>query len=183
MTISILVLDLQVGNFTGSSPIFQGEVLLENTQKILQIVRKRGVKVIYIQNMGGKGDPDEVGSDGWEIHPKIKPKDKDTIIQKTTPDSFHKTKLHKILQSMNVNSLIVLGLQTEYCIDTTIRRAFTLEYEVTLVKDCHSTWHSQELSASQIINHHNSVLGGYFANLISTKELEEGDTTRFVRQK
>ncbi len=171
MTIALLILDLQVGNFVGSAPIFQGDLLLENTKKILYEARKANCKVIYIQNIGGKDDPDELGSEGWEIHPKVNPQIKEPILQKTTPDSFHKTNLDKLLKSMSTNEIIVLGLQTEYCIDTTIRQAFSLGYDVTLVKDCHSTWPSKNLSASQIIDHHNSILGGYFAKLTSADEL------------
>ena len=89
--------------------------------------------------MGGKGDPDEPGFEGWEFHSKIKPQKDDIVIQKTTPDSFDKTVSNELLQTKNVKSLIILSLQTEYCIDTTIRRAYTLGYDVSLVKDCHST--------------------------------------------
>jgi len=63
-------------------------------------------------------------------------------------------------------------LQTEYCIDTTCPRAFTLGYEVTLVKDAHSTWDSSLLKANRIIEHHNNVLGGWFVTLKSEREIE-----------
>jgi nicotinamidase-related amidase len=171
MTLAILIIDLQLGNFVGSSPIFQGDLLLNNTNLILQEARKKGVKVVYIQNMGGKGDPDEPGSEGWEIHPKIKPREDDSVLQKTSPDSFHETSLNELLKSLDVKKVIILGLQTEYCIDTTVRRAYSLGYNVLLVKDSHSTWRSGELSASQIINHHNNILGDYFTDLISKDEL------------
>ncbi|MHA1993032.1 MAG: cysteine hydrolase family protein [Candidatus Hodarchaeales archaeon] len=171
MTLAVLIIDVQLGNFVGSTPIFQGDVLLNNSKLILQEARKTGIRVIYIQNMGGKGDPDEPGSDGWEIHSIIKPLDNESIFQKTTPDSFHETGLDEFLKSVAVKNLIILGLQTEYCIDTTIRRAYGLGYNVSLVKDCHSTWDSGELSALQIINHHNNVLGGFFTDLLGTDEV------------
>ncbi|MFX0013400.1 MAG: cysteine hydrolase family protein [Promethearchaeota archaeon] len=171
MTVALIIIDLQVGNFVGSPPIFQGDLLLENAKKILNKARKMGHKVIYIQNMGEKGDPDESGSEGWEIHPKVRPNHKEPVLQKTTPDSFHQTNLDELLKSMNVKKVIVIGLQTEYCIDTTVRRAYSLGYDVTLVKDCHSTWHSKHFSAKQIIKHHNTVLGSYFADLMGTDEL------------
>ncbi len=173
MSHTLLILDLQLGNFVGSPPIFQGKFLLENTGEILSAARKVKAKVIFIQHMGGTGDPDEPGTKGWEIHPSIKPQNNEVVLQKTTPDSFFKTELDVVLKSMNVQTLIVLGLQTEYCIDTTVRRAYTLGYNVLLVKDCHSTWNSEDLSASQIIRHHNNVLGGYFAKLVTTNEILE----------
>ena len=166
----IIVVDIQLGNFIGSAPINQGPLLLENTLKILLKGRKFGYPIIFIQNMGGKGDPDEPETAGWEIHPKLLVSKNDQIIQKTTPDAFHKTQLSKVLSELNCKHLIILGLQTEYCIDTTIRRAFSLGFQVTLVADCHSTWDSDILSASLIIDHHNQVLNGFFAQLITTEE-------------
>ncbi|HEX3047657.1 MAG TPA: isochorismatase family protein, partial [Bacillota bacterium] len=61
---------------------------------------------------------------------------------------------------------------TEFCVDTTCRRAFSLGYETTLVQDAHSTFHSKVLTAPQIIAHHNNVLGGWFVTLKSTGEID-----------
>jgi len=65
-----------------------------------------------------------------------------------------------------------MGLQTEYCIYTTCRRAFSLGYVVILVKNAHSTWDSSCLTAQQIIWHHNYVLGGWFVVLKNEREIE-----------
>jgi nicotinamidase-related amidase len=56
------------------------------------------------------------------------------MIKKETPDAFHKTNLHQKLKSKGIEKLVIAGLQTEYCIDTTCRRAYSLGYEVVLVR-------------------------------------------------
>ena len=56
------------------------------------------------------------------------------------------------------------------CVDTTCRRDFSMGYKVTLISDVHSTWNSNELSAQQIINHHNGVLR-WFANVYPYEEV------------
>ncbi|MHA2364674.1 MAG: isochorismatase family protein, partial [Candidatus Hodarchaeales archaeon] len=71
-----------------------------------------------------------------------------------------------------IENLIIVGLQTEYCIDTTVRRAFSEEFNVTLVKDTHSTWNSSKLTAQQIIDHHNSILGDWFASLKAESQIK-----------
>ena len=106
------------------------------------------------------------------IHPTIQPNKGDVIVQKQSPDAFHETSLHDELTKRQVEHLYVAGLQTEYCVDTTCRRAFSLSYRVTLVEDAHSTWDSPVLGAQQIINHHNQVLGGWFTELEKEGELE-----------
>jgi nicotinamidase-related amidase len=52
---------------------------------------------------------------------------------------------------------------TQYCIDTTVRRAVSLGYDVILAADGHTTADSQVLPFEQIVAHHNSVLDGFDA--------------------
>ncbi len=168
---ALIIIDLQIGNFTGSDPIYNGDVLLEKISIIVKKFRSRGFPIIYVQNMGNEGDPDEPETPGWRIHPDIAPLEKEIIIQKKTPDSFYKTNLQEKLNSLNINHLYIVGLQTEYCVDTTVRRAFTLDFKVTLIKDAHSTWDSPDLKAIEIIKHHNRVLGNWFAKIKNLDEI------------
>ncbi|NIO38559.1 isochorismatase family protein, partial [Candidatus Bathyarchaeota archaeon] len=144
--------------------------LLAKVKSLIAKGRATQIPIFYVQNNGRNGDPDEYGTPGWKIHPSITPVEGDVIVQKQTPDAFHKTNLHRELASRGVKKLVIAGLQTEYCIDTTCRRAFSLGYNVILVKDAHSTWNSSLLSAQQIIDHHNHVLGGFFVALRREEE-------------
>jgi len=64
---------------------------------------------------------------------------------------------------------------TEYCVDTTSRRATSLGYDVTLASDAHLTRDNQVLTAANIIAHHNFVLGGFGAggHLVRVKATDE----------
>ena len=158
-------------NFQGQAPVYDGEKLLSKVQCLIGKARDGGVPIFCVQNKGSKGDPDEIGTPGWEIHPTIVLKEGDVVIEKETPDAFHKTTLHQKLKSKGIEKLVIAGLQTEYCIDTTCRRAYSLGYDVVLVKDAHSTWDSSNLTAEQIIGHHNQVLGGWFAAVKNQNEI------------
>lgn len=61
---------------------------------------------------------------------------------------------------MKTARVVIAGFKTEVCVDTTCRHAFSLGYHVTLVADAHSTSDRDELSATQIIQHHNGNLHG-----------------------
>ncbi len=63
------------------------------------------------------------------------------------------------------NRLIVVGAQSEVCVDTTCRRAFSLGFDVVLPADGHSTWDNDVLTASQIIAHTNRTLAQWFVRL------------------
>ncbi len=170
--IALLIIDMQVGNFSEPDPIYKGNELLAKVKSLVARARSAETQIVYVQNNGRSGDPDEYGTPGWEIHPSIQPVEGDVVIQKQTPDAFHETNLHCELSSRGIKKLVVAGLQSEFCIDTTCRRAFSLGYAVVLVKDAHSTWASRSLTAKQIIEHHNNVLGGWFVTLKNERDIE-----------
>jgi len=85
------------------------------------------------------------------------------VIHKTACDAFFETSLAAELESHKIGRLIVAGCMTQYCIDTSVRRAVSLGYDVTLVADGHMTADSGGLRFEQIIAHHNALLDGFDA--------------------
>ena len=87
-------------------------------------------------------------------------KPEDIRIRKTTPDAFLRTDLQAQLEAMALDSLVVCGLQSEYCVDSTVRGALARGYPVTLVSDGHTTLDNGVLPAAKISAHHNATLAG-----------------------
>lgn len=123
----------------------------------VQKARDNQIPVIYVQHDGGEGDPLQYGLESWEIHDDIAPESGDPIVHKRTPDSFHETNLKDILDEKGIEHVVLAGMQSEMCVDTTCRSA-SRDYKVTLAADAHSTWTSEVLSAQQIIDHENQTL-------------------------
>ncbi|MDN4094285.1 cysteine hydrolase family protein [Brevibacillus agri] len=138
---------------------YQGQQIVERIKRLIAEARERELPVIYVQHH--EADELVFGSPGWEIPASIKPEETDPVVHKTAPDSFYETGLHDKLQSLSIEKLIVVGFQTDYCVDTTCRSAISLNYDVTLVSDCHSTVDSPALKAADIIAHHNTTLHGF----------------------
>jgi nicotinamidase-related amidase len=169
---ALLVIDVQVCNFEESAPVHEGDALLSKISNRIGRARAAGAPVFYVQHCGPDGAIDEPGTPGWEIHPAVAPVAGDVVVQKRHPDSFQDTSLQQELASRDIERLVITGIQTGYCVDTTCRRAYSLGYDVTLVRDAHSTWDTDHLTAAQIIAHHNDVLGGWFAELREASEVE-----------
>ena len=93
------------------------------------------------------------------------------MIDKHTPDGFHETELKAKLDELGVQQLIVAGMQSEMCVDTTIRKAVELGYEVTLVKDGHSTFDFEDASAVDTINRINKELNKV-ARVVHSESIE-----------
>jgi nicotinamidase-related amidase len=168
---ALLVIDVQNGMFQEGNVVHKGDRLLQNLKGLITQARSTETPVIYVQHNAPVGKPLEYGTRGWEIHPGISPNNQDVVIQKTTPDSFFNTSLDEELKRQGIEQLVIVGIQTEACVDTTCRRAFSMKYKVTLVSDAHSTWDSQEITAQQIINHHNGVLR-WFADVYPSKDIK-----------
>lgn len=161
---ALLVIDVQVGMFPESDPVYAGDVLLERIRALIAKARACAVPVIHVQHNEGAGEPLESNSPGWQIHPAVAPHAGDTIIQKHTPDSFHETNLQHELAGKGIKKLVLAGIQTDLCVDATCRRACALGYEVIVASDAHSTWSQGNLSAVQIINQYNGLFRS-FANI------------------
>lgn len=161
MDTALLVIDAQVNMFQ-PDPVYDADRVRAAIRDLIGRARAAGAPVVFVRNNGGPGDPDEPRTAGWAIHPDLAPAGGETLIDKHTPDAFHQTKLSGVLAERGVGQLVLAGMQTEYCIDTTCRRAFSLGYEVTLAADAHSTYDGV-LPAAQIIAHHNAVLNAFAA--------------------
>ncbi|NDI33944.1 cysteine hydrolase family protein [Chengkuizengella sediminis] len=168
---ALLIIDVQVIMFTyDGGSLHNSDKILNNIHVLLTKARSSKIPVFYIQHTEA---PNLIESEeGWPIHPKIKPHEHEMVIQKSTCDSFYKTDLHEQLQGKGIENLIIVGMQTDFCVDTTCRRAFSMGYNNILIEDGHSTFDTKILKAIQIIEHHNSILGGRFAELKAANEIE-----------
>jgi nicotinamidase-related amidase len=81
------------------------------------------------------------------------------VIDKQGPDAFHNTDLEKVLKERGINQLVIAGMQSEMCIETSVRRAVKLGYEVTLVANGHSTFDFEDMSAVDEIKRVNEEIG------------------------
>lgn len=100
----------------------------------------------------------EYRSEGWKLQSGLTINDIDFNVRKKTPDSFLRTNLEEILNLNSAKKLIICGYASEFCVDTTTRRAAALGYTVQLVADAHTTHDKKHASAQQIRDHHNETL-------------------------
>lgn len=123
----------------------------------------QGVQTILVQNDGPAGHRLAVNTDGWEIVPRLAPTPKDIVVHKVSCDSFHDTDLLEHLTRVGASRLVVGGCMTQFCVDTTVRRAVSSGFDVVLASDGHCTGDSGALTQSEIIAHHNNTLDGFDA--------------------
>ena len=108
--------------------------------------------------------------DGVKISDRIKPAEEDKIIIKHYPNSFLETDLNEYLKSIGVEELIICGMMTHMCVDTTVRAAMDYGYSVKVVGDACATMdlaiNGETVPADMVQKAFLAALDGVFATII-----------------
>lgn len=134
---ALLIIDVQNDYFPGGACELCGA--LEAEKKIISLIeesRRLNRPVIYIQHINPPDDTFFIeGTYGCEISDRIKPESGDKVIVKYYPNSFLETELDSYLKEIGAEKLIVCGMMTHMCVDTTVRAAMDYGYRIALVAD------------------------------------------------
>ena len=140
MNRALLVIDVQNEYFTGALPITHPAGHLDQILNAMDAAEGR-VPTIVVQH--GFTDPDkpffQKGTTGWELHPAIKSRPHDLLIEKTLPGSYTGTQLEEWLRDHNIETVAIAGYMTHMCCDTTARQAVHLGLTVEFLRDATGT--------------------------------------------
>ena len=154
MTTALLIIDVQQALCAGEYECFEIARVIATINDLSQRARDAGVPVVLIQHEEQDG-PFVRGADGWQLAKGLLTSTTDLRVNKTTGNSFYQTDLGKLLPSEDFERLIICGLQTDYCVNATVRSAHELGYDVVVAGDAHSTVDNGTMSAEDIIAQHN----------------------------
>ena len=157
MHTAVLIIDVQQGLCEGEGAAFDCDATISRINLVTRKARAAGALVIFIQHESTTAYL-EHGSHAWQLASGLEADPTDARIRKTTPDAFLRTELEGLLRSHGVHNVIVCGMHSEFCVDSTIRRALALGFPVVLVADGHTSSGNAAISAQQVIAHHNSTL-------------------------
>ena len=153
---ALLILDMQQALCQGPGWPFDCRGVIRRLNALAHAARAAQVPVIWVQH------EDErllrVNTPGWQLATGLEAEAADLRLSKTTPDAFHHTELQELLKARAIDTLIVGGMHTEFCVDTTCRRALALGWPVLLAQDAHTSAGNAVLPPEQIIAHHNATL-------------------------
>ena len=148
MKTALVIVDMQQ-SLVDNGP-WKAKELIGRVTTLVDSARAAGAPVCLVTDRRVKPDP--------SLLPSLQPSDADIVVEKGYCDSFLETSLDAELKAKGIDQLVVAGMQTDYCIDTTCRSGASHGYKVLLVGDAHSTFDHEHLAAEQIIAHHNRVL-------------------------
>ena len=169
MATALLIIDVQRMLLDALAPDRRA-AFVDTLDTLLERARSAGVAVVYVRHDGG---PTELtpGSPGWEIANEIAPRLNEPVVDKRFSDAFRDTNLAEVLAGINADHLVVGGMQTEFCVDATIREAERRGYRVTLVEDGHATYAVDGASEKQIRDQVHRVARSRDAQMVPAAEL------------
>lgn len=162
---ALILIDIQNDYFPGGKmELVNMTQAAEKAKQLLAQFRKNGETIIHVQHIANNAGatfflPE---TDGAEIHASVKPVAGEPLIVKHTPNSFHQTNLHELLQKLGVDTVTIVGAMTHICIDSTAKAAFDLGYKAIVIADATAT---RDLTIDGVTVPAKQVQAAYLAGL------------------
>lgn len=138
----LLLVDIQNDYFPGGAMELQGsEEAAGRATELLLAFRKKKFPVVHVRHVSTRSGSTFFlpGTKGADIRPCVLPEDGETVIVKNFPNSFRETQLLGRLRELNPDRLVIAGMMTHMCIDTTVRAAADLGFSCILAGDACAT--------------------------------------------
>ena len=181
MTQALLLVDIQNDYFPGGAMELVGSPQAAAMAAVLlHAFRHKGLPVVHIQHVASRPEatfflPDTAGV---RFHPSVAPFVDEMVIQKHYPNSFRETPLLAHLRDHHLDTLVIAGMMTHMCIDSTIRAAADLGFRCVLAHDACAT---RDLSLGEVTVAAAAVqaaflaaLHGLFAEVLSVEAICAG---------
>ena len=177
----LIVVDIQRDYFFGGAlPLDAPETAAENAKQALDYARTAAIPVIVVQHVALSPTATffRPNTPGVELHPYFKPESDDELLVKHFPNAFRSTDLKSRLDALEARELVLAGMMTHMCIDSTVRHAADLEYPVTLLGDATATrmlsFNGRISPAPAVQTAALAALHGTFAQVTTTAEWTHG---------
>ena len=178
MTTALLIIDIQNDYFPGGAmELVQPDKAAEQAAQLLAAFRERALPVFHVQHLSTRAGatffiPDTPGA---AIHASVAPRAGETLITKNFPNAFRATTLLDALRAAQVSKLVVAGMMTHMCVDTTVRAAADLGFACSLAQDACATrdlaFGGEQVPAKAVQLAYLAALNGAFANVQSAAQL------------
>lgn len=177
MNTALLLIDIQNDYFEGGRfELVNAQQALANTKIILNQFRKKELPVIHVQHINLMSNAPFFSPDteGVKIHKELTPAKGEYWVVKHAPNSFYRTSLLDILKEKNISHLIVCGMMSHMCIDSTVRAARDHNVQITLIDDACATrdlmFDNEVIPACTVHNAYMAALNGTFAKLVKAAD-------------
>jgi nicotinamidase-related amidase len=154
---ALVVVDVQIDVLKGT---WDTARVIANVAQAVERARTQGIPVIWVQH---SGQDLPLGSPGWRWVPELGPQGDEPVVHKLHESSFEQTTLDDELARRGITHIVLAGAATNWCIRATAYGALDRGYDLTLVKDAHTTSTLEleggfKVEAEQVVQDLNTVM-------------------------
>ena len=165
----LLIIDTQAAIATPA--LYDFDRFVDSVQQLIVAARHSGTEVIFVRHDDGY-PPLTPGHPGFEIDERFRPEEGERIFDKQVNSAFRGTGLLEYLREKAEDTVIVAGLQTDYCIDATVKAGFEHGLRVIVPAHANSTFDNDYLSAEASYHYHNDFMWkGRYAQCLPLAEV------------
>jgi len=176
---ALLIVDIQDFYFPGDGPgLVNAESASLNAKEILEIFREKNQLVVHVRH---KSDI------GFEIHKNVEPLSDEKVITKEEVNSFQNTDLLEYLKTNKISRLVIIGMQTQMCLEAAVRAGHDYGFECIVIQDACATrdlkFNDKIVKAEDVhISTLATIAGGGYGKVIDLKTFKE-NTGKYLQQK
>ena len=168
----LIVIDMQKALM--DDELYNYACFVENIAKIISAARENQVEVLFVQHDAGPGTGFSVGDEAFEIAEEAAPEKNEKVFVKTINSCFGNKEFTAYLEETKEDTLMIVGLQTNFCIDATVKSAFERGYHVIIPEGTNSTFDNPYMTGKTTCEYYyNEVWPDLFAECISLEEAVE----------
>lgn len=165
----LLVVDCQNGLVTPE--LYQYDIFCHRLKALIAAARAAGTEVVFIRHDDGAGSSLTPGSPDHEISPLFAPRPGEKIIDKKVNSPFRRSGLLKHLRIRHEKTVMVVGLQTEFCIDAAVKCGFEHGLQIIVPEYTNSTVDNPLMTAEETCRYYNQFLWkDRYARIVSFDE-------------
>ncbi|MGN2338758.1 cysteine hydrolase family protein [Clostridium cagae] len=165
----LLVVDTQ--KLITNENLYKFNKFVSNVEKIIATARQNNIEIIYVRHDDGAENELTKGTEGFEIYEKFIPSKEEKIFDKKVNSAFKDTGLLEYLISKGEKDIIIVGLQTDYCIDATIKCGFEHGFHMIVPAYSNTTVENKFMSAEQTYRYYNEFIWkGRYAECIPLEQ-------------
>lgn len=177
---ALVIIDVQNFYFyDGPMKLWKPEEAEQEMKKVIDYFRDTQQPVIYIQHLYDGGGYAESQEEIIQIHKNIQPMDGEIVVRKSYPSSFRETTLQDILKPLGITKLVIAGMMSHMCVDTTVRAAYDLGYQIDVIADGCTTmdleYKGTVIPAEIVTKTYMASLNGMFARVLNADEFLSGE--------
>lgn len=165
----LLVVDMQKG--IADSELYNYETFMDRTVRLIGAARKNHVEVVFVQHDAGPESGLSAGDEDFEIVDQAAPEKGEKVFVKTINSCFGNKDFTRYMEQQEDKRLMIIGLQTNWCIDATVKSAFERGYQVIIPEETNSTFDNDYMNGETTYRYYNEeIWPDCFAECVTFEE-------------